>query len=140
MRPGWSCLASRSRRWTRLARTPSRRRKPVLRSAQPLLRVMWTIKGRRAIGLPQQDLDGAGHCRGPALRLPVLVGDEHVLVGNLLEQGGRLTEVGGQHVGRVTGDPLRQVDRLVGAVVEADEDAALLVADVLDGVAVPLRD
>ena len=58
----------------------------------------------------------------------------------LLEQGCRLAEVGGQHVGRVAGDPLREVDRLVGAAVEPDEDAALLVADVLDRVPVPLRD
>jgi hypothetical protein len=32
----------------------------------------------------------------------VFVGNEHILVWDLLEQGGRLAEVGGQHVERVS--------------------------------------
>ena len=72
--------------------------------------------------------------------MPLLVRDEHVLLRELLEQRGRLAEVRRQHVGRVAGDPLRQVDRLVDAGVESDQDAARLVADVLDRVAVALRD
>ena len=58
----------------------------------------------------------------------------------LLEQSDRLAEVGGQHVERVAGDPLRQVDRLVVPGVEPDQDAARRVADVLDRVPVALRD
>src|SRR4051794_35120234 len=45
----------------------------------------------------------------------VLVRDEHVPVREILEQGGRLAEVRGQHVDRVPGDPPRQVDCLVNA-------------------------
>src|SRR5262249_45963949 len=108
---------------------------------------------------PLRSTPGCSSCRGveasaivcsaPAVGLvqppdlfpgPVLARDEHVLARELLEQSWRLPKVGGQHVERVAGDPLRQVDRLVDAAVEPDEDAALLVADVLDRVPVPLRD
>ncbi len=67
-------------------------------------------------------------------------GDEDPVARELLEQRRRLAEVGGEHVDRVAGDPHGQVDRLVVARVEADQDAAGLVADVLDRVAVALGD
>ncbi len=57
----------------------------------------------------------------PAL-LAVLARDEHVVARELLEDGRRLTEIGCQHVGRVTADPLGEVDVLVDARVKADED------------------
>jgi hypothetical protein len=46
----------------------------------------------------------------------VLRRDEYVLSRKLLEKLRRLSEVRGQHIGRVARDPLRQVDRLVGRV------------------------
>src|SRR5262249_41218877 len=66
---------------------------------------------------------------------PLLARDEHVLARELLEQGRRLAEVGGQHIDRVGGHPFGQANFLVDAGVEADEDAARLVADVLQRVA-----
>src|SRR5271157_60706 len=74
----------------------------------------------------------------PGPSRPILGRNEHVVSWELLEQGLRLAKVCGQHVGRVPGDPLRQVDRLVDAVVEPDQDAARLVADVLERVSVSL--
>src|SRR5271166_3463798 len=59
----------------------------------------------------------------PGPSRPVFRRNEHVVSWELLEQCPGLAEVGGQHVERVTGDPLRQVDRLVDAVVEPDQDA-----------------
>ena len=67
-------------------------------------------------------------------------GDEHVAVGEFFEQLRRLVEIGGEHVDRICRDPLRQVDGFIDAGVESDQDACGLVADVLDRVAVPLRD
>src|SRR5258708_19305488 len=63
---------------------------------------------------------------------PVLVGDEHVLFRKLLEQGRGFAEIRAHHLARAPRNPLREVDRLIDAVVEPDEDAALVVADVLD--------
>jgi len=57
----------------------------------------------------------------------------------LIEQGRRLAECGGQDVGGVAGGPLREVDCLVDAGVEADQDATAFRSHVLDGVAIALR-
>src|SRR5262249_41204712 len=57
-----------------------------------------------------------------------------------LERLRRLAEIGGEHVDRVAGDPLRKVDCLVDAGIEADQDARRLIAYILDRVAVALRD
>ena len=70
---------------------------------------------------------------------PILGCDEDVAVGELLELRSRPTEVGGEHVGRIAGDPFRQIDILVDPGVEPDQDAGLPVADVFDRVPVPLR-
>ena len=69
-----------------------------------------------------------------------LLGQKHVLARELLEHRRILSKVGGKDIGRVSGDPLRQIDGLVMAVVEDDEDARLLLADVLNRVTEALRD
>src|SRR5690349_12720005 len=71
---------------------------------------------------------------------PTLAGDEHVLVRKLLHQLRRLAEIGREHVRRIARHPLRQVDRLIGPGVEADQDAGGPVADILDRVPITLRD
>jgi hypothetical protein len=53
---------------------------------------------------------------------PLLVRDEHDFARKLLEKGGWLAEFGGQHVERIPGHPFRQVDVLVNAGVEPDDD------------------
>src|SRR5258708_29268670 len=68
----------------------------------------------------------------------MLIRDEHVFLGELLEQRGRFAEVRGQHVERVPGNPLRQVDRLVDAGIQSDENATGLAADVLNRVPISL--
>jgi len=52
----------------------------------------------------------------------------------------RLTEICRQHVDRVAGNPLREIDRRVMPGVESDQYAARHFADVFDRVAVTLRD
>jgi hypothetical protein len=47
---------------------------------------------------------------------------------------------GHQDVQRISSDPLRQVDRFVDAAVKPDEDAAGLVAGILDRVPITLWD
>lgn len=49
-----------------------------------------------------------------------------------------LAEIGGEHIGGVARNPLRQVDALVDSGVEPDQDAHGLVADILDRMAVAL--
>ena len=88
----------------------------------------WSVASRCASTLFRRGLPGSD-----------LVRDEHVLAGELLELRSRPTEVGGEHVGRIAGDPFRQIDLLVDPGVEPDQDAALPVADVFDRVPVPLR-
>lgn len=62
----------------------------------------------------------------------ILVGEEHVVLRKLPEQVGRLTEIGGQHIGGVARNPLRQVDRLIDPGVEPDQDAGLCITHILD--------
>ncbi len=84
---------------------------------------------------------GGGVARRPPpqqSRLPVLVGDEHLVTREFVEQVCRLAEVGREDVRGVACDPRRQVYGLVDAGVEADQHAGPLGADVLDRMAVAL--
>src|SRR5271166_7065484 len=74
------------------------------------------------------------------LRNDELFRHEDVLARELLEERGLLGEVRRQNIDRIAGDPLRQVNRLVMAVVEDDQDARLPAADVFDRMPEPLRD
>src|SRR5512135_2496684 len=67
---------------------------------------------------------------------PVLRGDEDPIVRELLDERLALLEVLRQQVLRVRGQPGGQVDCLVVAGVEGNQDAGRLLADVLDRVAV----
>src|SRR5579859_7942747 len=59
-----------------------------------------------------------------------LVRNEQIFAWELLKQRSRFSEIGGQHIGRVSGYPFRQVDILVDTGVESDEDAAWFIADI----------
>jgi hypothetical protein len=50
-----------------------------------------------------------------------------------------LPKIGGENVRRVTGDPLRQVDRLIDSRVKTNQNATRLVAHIFDRVPVALR-
>src|SRR5262249_29705417 len=67
-------------------------------------------------------------------------GDEYPLARELLEQRHGLAEVGSEDIDRIAGDPHREVDGLVVTGIEPDQDPARLVVDILDRVAVALRD
>src|SRR5258708_40062400 len=66
--------------------------------------------------------------------------DKHVMMGELPEQLRGLAEVGGQNVGGVSSNPLRQVDALIDSGVESDQNASGLVPQVFDRMPVALRD
>ena len=77
-------------------------------------------------------------CR-PLSPRPIFTRHKHIPVRELLKQGRGLAEVRGQHVKRVAGDPLREVDRRVYTRVESDQHAARLGTHVFNRVPVPLR-
>jgi len=66
--------------------------------------------------------------------------DEDPFAWKFFEPRLRLAEVGREHVKRIARDPHREIDGFVMACVETDQDAADLAADVLDGMAIALRD
>lgn len=86
-----------------------------------------------------------GHCQiliefaGP-VRRSLRRSDEDPFAWKFFDQRLRLAEVGSKHVKRIARDPHREIDGFVMACVETDQDAAVLAADVLDGMAIALRD
>src|SRR5271167_673577 len=69
-----------------------------------------------------------------------LLRQKHVLARELLKYRRLLSKVGGENVARISGDPLRQINALVVAVVKDDEDARFPASYVLDRVSKALRD
>ena len=103
------------------------------------------MRDRSSIGFPachQGFVIQTGACnraRGPRGAGPPLV-RWRPMAREFLEQRWRFAEVGREYVQRITGDPCRGVDRLVMPRAETDQDAGAPVADILDGVAIALRD
>src|SRR4029079_18477182 len=63
--------------------------------------------------------------------------EEDIALWKFLEQCRVLPDIGGEDVGRIAGDPLRQIDRLVMPAVEDNEDACLVLADIFDRMSEP---
>src|SRR5512135_2099851 len=74
-----------------------------------------------------------------ALRRGLAGGDENPVPREFLEQGCGLGEVRSEHVDRIAGKPHREVDGRVMPGVKTDQNATSRLADVLDGMAVTLR-
>src|SRR5262249_31315188 len=88
------------------------------------------------------EIVGFAYRRAPRINLFLgtgLAGDEDVFLGESLDERGGLAKIGLQHVDRIAGDPLRQVDRRVDPGVESNQDSTAAVADVLNRVSKSLR-
>ena len=55
------------------------------------------------------------------MSMPVLIGNEDLIFRELLKKVGRFAQVRGEHVQWISGDPLREVDRLINSGIESDQ-------------------